>query len=136
MAENKIVIDAEGEIFGRLCSFAAKQALEGNDIIILNCEKSIISGDKNGIIAKYRVARSRGGHSGKGPHHSKIVHHLMKKSIRGMLPDFRWGEGRAAFLRIKCYEGIPKEFEKEKAIKLKTNKPNRYIQLKEVADVL
>jgi large subunit ribosomal protein L13 len=134
--ENKIIIDAEGEIFGRLCSFAAKQALEGNEISIINCEKSIISGDKNVIISKYRESRARGGHSGKGPKHSKIVHHLMKKSIRGMLPDFRWGEGKAAFSRIKCYEGVPKEFAKEKAIKIKTNKPNRYITLKEVADVL
>jgi len=134
--ENKIIIDAEGEIFGRLCSFAAKQALEGNEISIINCEKSIISGDKNVIISKYRESRARGGHSGKGPKHSKIVHNLMKKSIRGMLPDFRWGEGKAAFSRIKCYEGIPKEFAKEKAIKIKTNKPNRYITLKEVADVL
>jgi large subunit ribosomal protein L13 len=133
---NKIVIDAEGEIFGRLCSFAAKQALEGNDIIILNSEKSIISGTKNDILKKYRESRARGGRSQKGPHHSKIVYMLMKKSIRGMLPDFRWGEGKAAFERIKCYEGIPGEFSKEKAIKLKTNKPNRYVQLKEIADAL
>ena len=131
-----MIIDGEGEIFGRLCSYAAKQALEGNEIAIINCEKSIISGDKNGIIAKYRTARARGGFSRKGPHHSKIVHMLMKKSIRGMLPDFRWGEGKAAFTRIKCYEGIPAEFVKEKAIKLKTNKPNRYVTLKEVADAL
>jgi large subunit ribosomal protein L13 len=133
---NKIVIDSENEIFGRVCSFAAKQALEGNDIIILNCEKSIISGTKNDILKKYREARARGGHSGKGPHHSKIVHMLMKKSIRGMLPDFRWGEGKAAFERIKCYEGIPSEFQKEKPIKLNTNKPNKYVQLKEIASAL
>jgi large subunit ribosomal protein L13 len=136
MTNDKIVIDAEGEIFGRLCSFAAKQALEGHDIIILNCEKSIISGTKNDILKKFREDRARGGRSLKGPHHSKIIHFIMKKSIRGMLPDFRWGEGKAAFTRIKCHEGIPTEFAKEKPIKLNTNKPNRYIQLKEVADAL
>lgn len=136
MITNKVIIDAEGEIFGRVCSFAAKQALEGNEIAIINAEKSIISGDKNGIVQKYRELRAKGGHSGKGPKHSKFAYLLMKKGIRGMLPDFRWGEGRAAFLRIKCYNGIPKEFEKEKAIKLKTNKPNRYVELKEVSQSL
>lgn len=132
----KIVIDANETIFGRLCSYAAKQALEGNEIIILNAEKSIISGNKNQIIAKYRKLRAKGGHSGKGPKHSKMVYMLMKKGIRGMLPDFRWGEGKAAFSRIKCYEGIPTEFEKEKAIKIKCNKLNKYIFLKEVSDIL
>jgi hypothetical protein len=30
----------------------------------------------------------------------------------------RWGEGRDAFARIKCYNGIPKEFEGQKMIKI------------------
>ena len=132
----KILIDAQGEIFGRLCSFAAKQALEGNDIDIINTEKSIISGDKNGIIQKFRDLRAKGGWSQKGPRPSKNTEMLMKRSIRGMLPDFRWGEGKAAFSRIKCYVGIPKEFEKGEAIKLKTKKPNRYIERGEVAKAL
>ncbi len=132
----KIIIDAEGEIFGRLCSYAAKQALEGNEIIIVNSEKSIISGNKKDIVKKYAELRAKGGHSGKGPKHSKLSYMLMKKGIRGMLPDFRWGEGKAAFSRIKCYEGIPKEFQEEKAIKIKTNKPNRYVQLKDVSKSL
>lgn len=133
---NKIIIDAEGEILGRLCSYSAKQALEGNEIAIINAEKSIISGNKNDIVKKYRELRAKGGRSRKGPHHSKSSEMLMKKAIRGMLPDFRWGEGKAAFSRIKCYAGVPKEFEKEKAIKLKINKPNKYIELKEVSDSL
>jgi large subunit ribosomal protein L13 len=132
----KQIINGEGEIFGRLCSYCAKQALEGSEIIIVNCEKSIISGDKNGIVQKYRDLRAKGGHSRKGPNHSKASEMLMKKAIRGMLPDFRWGEGRAAFRRIKCYVGIPKEFEGQKFIKLKTNKPNRYVELKDVSSVL
>ena len=33
-----------------------------------------------------------------------------------MLPNFRWGRGREAYKRIKCYVGIPKEFEKSKKI--------------------
>ena len=132
----KIIIDAENEIFGRICSFSAKQALEGNDIIILNCEKSVFSGNKNVTVQKYRELRAKGGHSQKGPNHSKLPEFIMKKGVRGMLPDFRWGEGRVAFKRIMCYVGIPKEFEKEKSIKLKTNLPNKYVTLNDVSKAL
>ena len=41
----KIIIDAEGEIRGRVASFAAKQALQGNEIVILNSEKALVSGN-------------------------------------------------------------------------------------------
>lgn len=133
---NKIIIDAEGEILGRLCSYSAKQALEGNEIAIINAEKSIISGNKNDIVKKYLELRAKGGRSRKGPHHSKSSEMLMKRAIRGMLPDFRWGEGKAAFSRIKCYARVPKEFEKEKAVKLKINKPNKYVELGEVSKAL
>lgn len=132
----KLVVDADGEIFGRVCSFAAKQALEGSEIAIINVEKAIISGDKNGVIQKYRDFRAKGGRSLKGPHHGKSPEMLMKKGIRGMLPDFRWGEGKAAFSAIKCYSGVPKEFEGIKALKLKTNKPNRYVALGDVSKAL
>ena len=39
----KIIIDATGAIFGRLSSYAAKQALLGNEIVIINAEKHGIS---------------------------------------------------------------------------------------------
>ena len=132
----KLVVDAEGTVFGRLCSFVAKQALEGHEIAIINVEKAIISGNKEDIVSKYREARARGGHSGKGPKHSKLTFLLMKKGIRGMLPDFRWGEGKAAFSRVKCYEGVPDEFEGIKALKLGFNKPHKYMELGELSKMI
>lgn len=133
MANSKIIIDAEGTILGRLASFAAKQALEGNDIIILNSEKAIISGSKHDIIDKYMNLRKKGGHAHKGPYPSKLSFRIVKKAIRGMLPDYRWGEGRTAFKRIICYEGIPKEYEGQKTITIKTNKPFRFIEVGELS---
>lgn len=136
MVENKIIIDAEGAVFGRLCSYAAKQALEGNEIVIVNSEKAVVSGNRKDILDKYRNLRAKGGHSRRGPKHSRISYLLMKKGIRGMLPDFRWGEGKQAFSRIKCYDGVPKEFEGGKTIKLKFNKPNKYLELKEISNMI
>ena len=43
------VIDGKGAILGRLASYAAKEALKGEEIVILNCEEVIISGNKQMI---------------------------------------------------------------------------------------
>jgi len=132
----KIIIDGKGAIFGRLCSFAAKKALEGNEIIIVNSEKTIMTGDKKGIVEKYSVLRRKGGHSLKGPKYSKVPYMMLKRGIRGMLPDFRRGQGKIAFKRIKCYDGIPKELESEKMIKITAVKKMKFIELKELSEKL
>lgn len=128
-----IIIDAENAVFGRLCSLVAKKALEGDDVIIVNSEKIIITGNKENIIKTYRTKRARGGASRRGPHYPKIPFMILKRGIRGMLPDYRWGEGKQAFSRIKCYEGIPKEFEKKEKIKFEDLNKNKYIKLEELS---
>lgn len=132
----RIIIDAGGEVLGRLASYVAKKALEGKEIIVINSEKSIISGNRDKIIERYRKLRSVGGYSQKGPKHSKLPERLMKKAIKGMLPDFRRGQGKVALSRVKCYAGVPKEFENEKTVKLNIPKPRKYIELKEVSNSL
>ncbi len=36
-----MIIDANNATAGRLASFAAKKALQGNEIFIINCEKAL-----------------------------------------------------------------------------------------------
>lgn len=132
----KLIIDAERGIFGRLCSFAAKKALEGNEIIILNSEKAVISGNKKDIISKYSELSKKGGHSLKGPKYARMSFQMLKRGIRGMLPDFRRGQGKEAFKRVRCYDGIPKEFKDEKMLKISAPKKLKYIELKELAEKL
>ncbi len=130
-----IIIDAGNGSFGRIGSYAAKQALEGNEIVVVNSEKAIITGNKVGIIEKYKVLRAKGGHSQKGPKHSKVPYTIMKKGIRGMLPDHRKGMGKQAFLRVKCHDGIPEEFKDKIMINFKSN-AKKYINLKELCEKL
>ena len=52
MAGKKRIIDGNGAVFGRICSYAAKKSLEGDEIVIVNSEKAIISGNKKDIIKK------------------------------------------------------------------------------------
>ena len=45
----KLFLDGENAIVGRVGCFAAKELLKGNEVVIINCEKLIISGDKKKI---------------------------------------------------------------------------------------
>ena len=50
-----------------------------------------------------------------------------------MLPNYRVGRGRVAFKRIKCYVGIPKEFEESKKISAGREKAqSKTVRVKEV----
>jgi len=132
----KMIIDGDGAILGRLCTYVVKEALSGNEIIILNSEKVIITGNKPNIIKKYKSLRGLGGTAQKGPFFPRRTFMILKRAIRGMLPSHREGVGRDAFKRIICHDGIPKEFEKEKIIKIKVNKPEKFITLKELSEKL
>ena len=52
--ENIKVIDAENAILGRLASYVAKQVLKGEEIVIVNSEKAIITGNKKNIQKNYK----------------------------------------------------------------------------------
>lgn len=132
----KIIINAEGCVFGRICSYAAKQALEGNEIIVLNCDKSVITGNRKNIIEKYSKLKKLGSTAQKGPFYPRVSFMIFKRGIRGMLPSHREGIGREAFKRIKCYDGIPKEFEKEKMIKIFAPENFKFIELKEAVKMM
>jgi len=133
MVGRKILIDAQGAVFGRLCSFATKKALEGNEINIVNSEKAIITGNKKDIIKRYDELRKKGGHSMKGPKYSNVSYKMMKRAIRGMIGDHRKGQGKLAFSRIKCYNGIPEEFKDDKMIKANAPKKIKFIELEELS---
>ena len=129
----RIIIDGNGAVFGRICSFTAKKALEGNEVIIVNSEKTIMTGNKKDTIAKYSSVRKKGGHSQKGPKLSNVPHRILKRAIRGMLPDHRKGQGKETLKRIKCYDGIPEEFKEEKMMKVNAPKKLKFMELKELA---
>jgi large subunit ribosomal protein L13 len=109
------IIDGANTILGRLAAYAAKEALKGEEITILNCEKVLITGDKNFIMQGFRAKRLRVGTTQKGPKYSLSIDRIVKRTIRGMLPNARRsGRGRDALKRIRCYIGVPPEFESSK----------------------
>lgn len=129
----KIIIDAENEVRGRVASFVAKNALQGNEVVVINSEKVLISGDPRMNVQDFKERRALNlNKPEKGPFFSKDPEKMLKRTIRGMLPNFRVGRGRIAWKKIKCYMGVPEEFKKEKAIKLDHKTPKLYMSMEDL----
>jgi len=127
------IIDGENAVLGRLASYVAKESLKGEEVTVLNSEKIIITGNKTWINNDFTQKRKMAGSSQKGPTHSRPNYMIVKRVIRGMLPNHRTGKGRDAFKRIKCYEGFPEEFKNKKIIKLNEKEKNKFIQIKDIS---
>lgn len=103
------IIDAEGAILGRMATNVAKRLLNGEQIAIVNSEKAIITGKKSAIKERYTQKREVGTYR-KGPFFPRMPDRLVKRSIRGMIP-YQTPHGRIAYRNLKCYIGVPKEFQ-------------------------
>ncbi len=130
-----IVIDGSNALLGRLASYASKQALNGKSIIIVNCNKIVISGNPQATIGIYKNKRQRGGASLKGPFFPRHAERIVKRTIRGMLP-YKQERGLAALKRIRCYNEIPGIYNELPKIKAGKEKHTKVITLKEVAGEL
>lgn len=126
-----IVIDATDILLGRFATFAAKQALLGEEVRVINVEKAIISGTKPAVIAKIKKQRDRGTPA-KGPFLPKTPDRFVRRTIRGMLP-YKQAKGAEAFKRVMCYTGVPEELKNEKPVELLGAHANKLPNLKYVS---
>jgi large subunit ribosomal protein L13 len=111
-----IVIDATNLILGRFATYAAKQALLGNEVRIINVEKAIISGARARTIADFKRDRQMGVHT-KGPFVPRMADRFVRRVVRGMLP-YKQPKGADALKRVMCYKGCPEEFKDIKVFDL------------------
>ncbi|MCA1818794.1 MAG: 50S ribosomal protein L13 [Thermoplasmatota archaeon] len=109
------VIDATGLVLGRMATHAAKRALEGDDVHIVNAEKAIIVGSSKRAIQEHYLFKRQVGTSRKGPFFPREPHLLVKRTCRGMI-NYQSARGRAAYKRIKAHLGVPKELANTKAL--------------------
>jgi large subunit ribosomal protein L13 len=109
-----LIIDATNTIVGRLASHAAKAALKGDNVKIVNVEKAIMTGNRAFIFAKYTHARTDRGQIRHGPYTHRRSDMFVRRIVRGMLP-FEKPRGKEAFGRVMCYIGVPPELKTAKA---------------------
>ncbi|MDG6228835.1 MAG: 50S ribosomal protein L13 [Candidatus Thermoplasmatota archaeon] len=105
----KRIFDAQGATLGRLCTTVAKSLLNGDEVAIINSEKALISGKKQKIKQDYKDRRELGTYR-KGPFIHRSPERIVRRTVRGMIP-YQTSHGRAAYKRLKCYIGVPDEFQ-------------------------
>jgi len=102
------VVDATGLVLGRAASVIAKRLLSGETIVVVNAEKSVVTGSRTEILAHYTAARARGSVRS-GPHFPRYADRIFRRTVRGMLPHLKTG-GKIAFRRLVVHIGVPDEF--------------------------
>jgi len=132
-----MIIDGKDSVLGRLATFAAKSALEGENVDIVNAKDIVIVGNKNDILDKY-LERRRIGTMSKGPFFPRDIKGIVRRAIRGMIRNKRY-HGREAFKRIRVYEAIPEELKDKEMInisKVRMDKPIHKVKIGELANIL
>jgi large subunit ribosomal protein L13 len=125
-----IVIDATNLILGRMATYAAKQALLGQDVRIVNVEKAVISGSRANVLSEKHAATLRG-NPVKGPFLTRQPDRYVRRVVRGMIP-YKQPKGAEAYKRVLCYKGLPPEFKDIKPLELKDCSASKLTTLKYV----
>jgi len=127
------VLDAEDAVLGRLASMVAKSILSGEEYIIVNAEKAVITGDESMTIKRYRKiysAKNKTNPQRFGPKRPKKADRFVKRTIRGMLP-WKTKSGREAYKRVTVYIGTPKkEITKKHSINIEKSTPESIDKVK------
>ncbi|MCR4327311.1 MAG: 50S ribosomal protein L13 [Nanoarchaeota archaeon] len=124
------IVNGKGVALGRIASYAAKESLKGEEISIVNCDEVIITGNFETTKKDFQERRSRVGSSQKGPKLPSTSEKIVKRAVRGMLPNYREGRGRVAYKRVMCYSKIPKECEGKELIEVHKDKKMKYSEVK------
>ena len=107
-----MIIDGEGCVLGRLASVTSKNLLEGEEVVILNAEKIMLTGNKEWAYAKYKQRVDRASISNPrdlGPKYPRRPDDIFRRTVRGMLP-FKKSKGKTAYKGLKAFVGVPAEY--------------------------
>ncbi len=99
-------------VLGRLASITSKNLLEGEEVVILNAEKIMLTGNKEWAYAKYKQRVDRASISNPrdlGPKYPRRPDDIFRRTVRGMLP-FKKSKGKTAYKGLKAFVGVPAEY--------------------------
>ena len=99
---------------GRLASYAAKQVLNGQRVVVVRCEEIIQGGSifRNRLVFMEYLRKRMNSNPTRGFKHYRSPSRMLFKSIRGMLPR-KTARGEHAMGRLKLFEGVPPPFDKK-----------------------
>jgi len=99
------VIDASGLVLGRAASLIAKRLLGGETIVVVNAERTVVTGNRRMVIDEFVADRARGSVRS-GPHYPRYPDRIFRRTVRGMLPHLKT-RGRIAFHNLHVFIGVP-----------------------------
>jgi large subunit ribosomal protein L13 len=102
------VLDASGLVLGRAASLIAQRLLAGESIVVVNAEKSVVTGSRSFLLQHYTAARARGSKR-TGPHFPRYPDRIFRRTVRGMLPHLKT-RGKVAFARLEVHIGVPPSY--------------------------
>jgi len=111
------IINADGLILGRMASVIAKRLLNDERIIIVNAEKTVLTGKRKSKVMEAKKFLEVG-HPRMGPFHYRRPDRIVRRTVRGMLP-YKQPKGKQAYRRLRAYIGVPDEFKDQKMETLK-----------------
>jgi len=118
-----------------MASVVAKSLLNGEEIIIVNAEKAIVSGNRTSIMSEYKRSRDQG-KIRKGPFFPRMPDRILRRTVSRMMQHQKT-HGKDAMSRLKVYIGVPEEFREEKFETLdkvrKTGTLQRYMTLGDIS---
>lgn len=106
------IINGDGLIIGRMASIIAKRLLNGEEIVIVNAEKAVLSGKRKSKVKEAKEFLEVGSPE-KGPFHYRRPDNIVRRTVRGMLP-YKQPKGKQAYKRLKVFVGIPDELKDKK----------------------
>lgn len=103
------VVDVAGLVLGRASSLIAQRLLAGEEIVVVNAEKCVVTGPRSHVIEHYTAARARGSVRS-GPHFPRYPDRIFRRTVRGMLPHLKT-RGKEAYDRLEVFMGVPAEYQ-------------------------
>eukprot|EP01063_Lacrimia_lanifica_P023048 TRINITY_DN3054_c0_g2_i5.p2 TRINITY_DN3054_c0_g2~~TRINITY_DN3054_c0_g2_i5.p2 ORF type:complete len:213 (+),score=115.09 TRINITY_DN3054_c0_g2_i5:46-684(+) len=113
------VIDMKGHLLGRICSTVAKKLQNGEQVTLVRCEATNISGShhRNKLKMLDRLRKRTLTNPKKGPFHHRAPSAMIERTIRGMLSNNHRNQSKrkkSALARLTVYDGIPRNVERKK----------------------
>ena len=140
-SENTVYVDATNQIAGRLSSKVAKLLVSGKRVIVVNAEKSLISGSKTSVVRQWQERLEIASHVNPiyGPNHPRRPDNILKRMVRGMVPRKKT-KGDLAMKRLRVFVGVPSGVNWAKLTQFEDAAASRpipvYVTMKELSKTL
>ncbi|MGP8125228.1 MAG: 50S ribosomal protein L13 [Nitrososphaerales archaeon] len=140
-SEGTVYVDATNQIAGRLSSKVAKLLISGRRVVVVNAEKSLLSGSRTSVVRQWQERLEIASHVNPiyGPIHPRRPDNILKRMVRGMVPRKK-AKGVMAMKRLRVYIGLPQDVDATKLTQFKDAVAPRpvpvYVTMKELSKTL